>query len=160
MLFPTHILAGYVVGRRWSLPASWAVAGAALPDVVDKPIAMAGLSTLYHTAGHSLLVLVCVSAIGLAARRGLLPGERAWTALWVGWSSHLALDAAQMVVNGRPSDALFLAWPFVVHRPAVQLAPVDFLFHYLWTPAFFVEAALWAACGYVLWSAADLGPER
>lgn len=155
MLFPTHLVVAYVVGRRWELPAYWAVAGAALPDVVDKPLAMAGVTTLYHTVGHSLLALL-VGAVALLVGRNRAPaGGAKWTALWIGWSSHLALDAAQMVVNGRPADVLFLAWPFVIHRPQISLGPVDFAVHYLWSPAFFLEVGLWIVAGFALWSSIE-----
>jgi hypothetical protein len=166
VLFPTHLLAGYLLGRRWDLPALWAVVGAALPDVVDKPLAMVGVFDLYQTVGHSLLVFVVSVVAVLAGRSGRLrrigfPGRRAgvdagWlagpsaVALMVGWASHLILDAVHMTVNGRPADAQFLAWPFVRHVPAVDLPPVEFALHYLWTPSFFLEVAMWVAVGLLL----------
>lgn len=152
MLFPTHLLVGYVLGRRWDLPALWALAGAALPDLVDKSLATVGVFELYQTVGHSLLALV-VAAVLVAVGRNAVAGSlgRNGLALWVGWASHLAADAVHMVVNGRPADVQFLAWPFVHHVPAVQLPPVEFLFHYLWTPSFFLEAAIWLGVG--LWLA-------
>lgn len=137
MLFPTHLVASYLVGRRWELPPSWAVAGAALPDLVDKPLGTLGIAELYHSIGHSLLLLVGLSVVVRLGRKGL--------ALWIGWASHLALDAAHMAINGRPGDVRFLGWPIVDHEPAIGLPPVDFLFHYLGTPAFFVEVAIWIA---------------
>lgn len=135
MLFPTHLVAGYLLARRWDLPPYWAVAGAALPDVVDKPLAMAGIFDLYHSVGHSLFVLVgglVVFALGRAA-----------VAVWLGWASHLALDAVHMAVNGRPEDVRFLAWPLLEHTPAVTLPPVEFAVHYLGTPSFYVEVVIW-----------------
>lgn len=164
MLFPTHLLAGYVIGRRWELPALWAVAGAALPDLVDKPLAMAGVSTLYHTVGHSLLALVIGAAVVVVARRrgaGRLRDavRENGEAVVVGWTSHLVLDAVGMALNGRPGDVRFLAWPVVRHTPEIQLAPVAFLVHYRWTPAFLVEVGLWVACGVAVvaahWSGGD-----
>lgn len=142
MLFPTHLVAAYLVGRRWNLPTYWVVLGAALPDVVDKPLAMAGVLELYHTVGHSLLLLGALSVLGLAGRQ--------WAAFLVGWASHLFLDSVHQTVNGRPEDVRFLAWPVVRHEPAVQLGPVDFLFHYPGTPSFFLEIPIWIAAIYVL----------
>ena len=166
MLFPTHLLVGYVLGRRWDLPALAAVAGAALPDVVDKPLAMAGVVGLYQTVGHSLLALVVAGVAVGAGRSGRhrWTGRSAWRAgvdgswlagpsalaLLVGWASHLVLDAVHMTVNGRPADVQFLAWPLLRHVPAVQLPPVEFMFHYLWTPSFFLEAATWVGIGLLL----------
>lgn len=135
MLFPTHLAAGYVLGDRWALPRLPLVAGAALPDVVDKPAAMAGLVDLYQSAGHSLLLLVVGFAV-VFARRG-------WTPFWLGWASHLLLDAVHMLLNGRPDDILFLGWPAIRHTPAVDLPPFDFFVQYLWTPSFFAEFVVW-----------------
>lgn len=150
MLFPTHLLAGYLVGRRWELPALWAVAGAALPDVIDKPLATVGVFDLYQTIAHSLSVFAGVGLVVVIGRRlGWLSG-RSGVALMAGWASHLFLDAAGMVLNGRPDDVQFLAWPFVHHVPAVDLPPIEFFVHYLWTPSFFVEVGMWLLAGVVL----------
>jgi len=142
MLFPTHLAAGYAVGKRWELPALPLVAGAALPDLVDKPAAMVGLVDLYQTAGHSLLLLV-VGFVAIFARRELTP-------LWLGWASHLLLDAFHMLLNGRPADVLFLAWPAIEHTPAVNLPPIAFFGQYLGTPSFYAEFVVWGLLAYVL----------
>ena len=148
MLFPTHLLVGYVLGRRWDLPALAAVAGAALPDVVDKPLGVAGILELYQTVGHSLLALV-VAGVAVTARGSGRLGQFG-VAVWVGWASHLVLDAVHMIVNGRPADVRFLGWPLLRHVPAVQLPPVEFAFHYRWTPSFYLEVATWVGVGLLL----------
>lgn len=148
MLFPTHLLVGYVLGRRWDLPALAAVAGAALPDVVDKPLGVAGVFGLYQTVGHSLLALVVAGVAVTVGRSGRL--RRVGLAVWVGWASHLVLDAVHMIVNGRPADVRFLGWPLLRHVPAVQLPPVEFAFHYRWTPSFYLEVAAWVGVGLLL----------
>ncbi|MDX1747310.1 MAG: metal-dependent hydrolase [Halobacteriales archaeon] len=145
MLFPTHLVAGYVIGERWDWPLPWVLLGAAAPDLIDKPLAMAGLVELYQTIGHSLALFATIAALAL------LGGV--WAALWVGWASHLLLDAVHMVVNGRPGDLLFLAWPVIEHTPAVNLPPVEFLFAYIGTPSFYLELVIWAVFGYVLLTA-------
>lgn len=142
MLFPTHLVAAYLVGNRWDLSPFLVVAGAAIPDLVDKPLASAGLVSLYHTVGHSLLLFLAMSLVVLVRKE--------WVALWVGWTSHLLLDSLHMIVNGRPEDLWFLAWPAVSHTPAVHLPPLDFLFHYLGTPSFYLEIAIWIVFAYVL----------
>ena len=142
MLFPTHLAAGYAVGKRWELPALPLVAGAALPDLVDKPAAMVGLVDLYQTAGHSLLLLA-VGFVAIFARRELTP-------LWLGWASHLLLDAFHMLLNGRPADVLFLAWPAIEHTPAVNLPPVAFVGQYVGTPSFYAEFVVWGLLAAVL----------
>ena len=157
MLFPTHLLVGYAIARRWDLPALAVVAGAALPDVVDKPLGMAGVFGLYQTVGHSLLALAVAGVAIAAGRSGRL--RRLGVALWIGWASHLVLDAVHMVVNGRPGDVRFLAWPFVHHVPAVDLPPVEFAFHYLWTPSFYLEVATWVVVGILLATGRLAAPE-
>ena len=103
---------------------------------------MIGLVDLYQTAGHSLLLLVVGFAVVFV--------RRAWTPVWIGWASHLLLDAVHMLLNGRPDDVLFLAWPAVEHTPAVDLPPIEFFVHYLGTPSFYAEFVVWGLLAYVL----------
>jgi hypothetical protein len=168
VLFPTHLAAGYVAGRWTRLPAWPVVLGAALPDVLDKPLALLGITDLFHSVGHSALAVGVVGGLALVARltrerRGLgSSGEGAdggsgadsrdagpLAALWLGWAGHLALDAVHMVVNGRPADVQFLLWPAVRHVPAVNLPPGSFAAYYVGTPSFFLEGVVWAA---LLWT--------
>ena len=149
MLFPTHVVAGYVLGHGLRLPPVPVAIGAALPDLIDKPLAILGVVGIYHSVGHSALVLLALLPF---VRLG-----RAWLAAWLGWASHLALDVVHMVVNGRPEDAVFLLWPVVVRESSLGLGPIDFFFHYLWTPAFFLEIPIWIAFGYVVWRQYDAG---
>jgi hypothetical protein len=137
MLFPTHLLAAAVVGRASRLAPLWLVVGSALPDVLDKPLATLGLTSLFHSVGHSALLLVVIVPLALLGRAGLSAA--------VGWALHLALDAVHVVVNGRPGDAVFLLWPAVMPSDPLALPPGSFFLYYLWSPAFFVEVALWLA---------------
>lgn len=143
MLFPTHVVAGYLVGRGLRVPALPAAAGAALPDLVDKPLAMAGVVDIYHTVGHSALVLLAFLPVARS--------RRAWLAFWVGWASHLLLDVVHMGVNGRPDDAVFLLWPVVVRESSLGLGPIAFFDHYVGTPSFYLEIPVWIAFAYVAW---------
>lgn len=140
MLFPTHLVAAYALGKRWDHSPALMVAGAALPDLIDKTAGVAGIISLYQSVGHSAFTLLGIAAV-VAVRRE-------WTPLALGWASHLALDAIHMVVNGRPADVLFLAWPAVVHRPAVDLPPLAFFEHYIGTPSFYLEILIWLVVGY------------
>jgi hypothetical protein len=142
MLFPTHLAAGYVLGRRWNLPCRPLVVGAALPDLVDKPAATLGVVDLYQSAGHSLAALVLGFVVVFVRRE--------WTPLWLGWASHLLLDAVHMLLNGRPDDVRFLVWPAIEHTPAVDLPPLPFFLHYLGTPSFYVEFVVWGLLVSVL----------
>jgi len=152
VLFPTHLVAAYLVTVRWDLPPALTVAGAALPDLVDKPVAMAGVSPLYHSAGHSAVVLGLATLLGLGsvALRDRPRTRGALLAVCVGWASHLVLDAVHVLFNGRPGDVRFLAWPLVEHAPAVRLPPLEFAVHYVGTPAFYLELLVWAGFAAVL----------
>ncbi|MFB6233744.1 MAG: metal-dependent hydrolase [Haloarculaceae archaeon] len=147
MLFPTHLVAGFLLTTRWRLSPYWGLAGAALPDVVDKPIAMTGVYGLYHSVGHSAVVfgLVTLLAVGVAATGRGRGVRRTGLAVWLGWGSHLLLDTVHMPLNGRPDDVRFLAWPLLEHAPAVRLPPVEFAVHYVGTPAFVAELLIWGA---------------
>jgi hypothetical protein len=142
VLFATHLVAAALLARPTRLSPAWLVAGAALPDLVDKPLASLGVVDLYHTVGHSALLLVLVVPVALTGRAGLSAA--------VGWGSHLFLDAFHIVVNGRPTDALFLGWPLVVPPDPLALPPGDFLLYYLWSPSFFLEFLIWGALAVVL----------
>jgi len=138
VLFPTHVAAGYVLGDRLDLPLIAVVAGAALPDLIDKPLATVGATELYHSVAHSGLtpLAIAVSALAVRRHRTVLAG------LFAGWASHLALDALGMVVNGRAADVRFLLWPVVRHEPAVGAGPVAFLVHYVSTPSAALDAVI------------------
>lgn len=135
MLFPTHLLAAALAGRFSRLSTPWLVVGAALPDIVDKPLGLVGLTQLYHSVGHSILVLGVVVPIALAYPTG--------RAVAVGWGGHLALDALQMVLNGRPADLLSLAWPVAAPADPLAIPPGQFFFFYLGSPSFVLEVGLW-----------------
>jgi hypothetical protein len=137
VLFPTHLALAVLLGRRFRLSTAWLLAGAVLPDAVDKSLATAGVVDLFHTVGHSGLLVVLAIPIAYSSRSGL--------ALAVGWGTHLLADALQIVLNGRPTDALFLGWPLVVPSTPLALPPVEFFWFYLWSPAFFLEIGVWLA---------------
>ena len=137
MYFLTHLAAAALVGRYSRLAPAWLVAGAALPDLVDKPLGTLGVVDLYHTVGHTALLAPLAVAVALTGRAGL--------AVAVGWASHLFLDASHIVINGRAPDALFLVWPLAVPPDPLALPPGAFFQYYLWSPSFFLEVAFWVA---------------
>ncbi len=156
MLFPTHLVAAAglgrlvanqpretdiaVTGRSWpALSTGWLVLGAALPDLLDKPLGLLEVTTLFHSIGHSVLLLPAVILLAVRGKRG--------AAIAIGWASHLMLDAVHVVINGRPSDALFLGWPVVVPPTPPAIPPGEFVWFYLGTPSSYVEAVLWVAVG-------------
>jgi hypothetical protein len=135
VLFVTHLLAAGLLGRRLRLPVGWAVVGAALPDLVDKPLASVGVVDLFHSVGHSVLLAVVILPIAFVGRAGV--------AAALGWGSHLLLDAFHVIVNGRADDVLFLLWPLVIPPDPLAIPPGEFVLYYLWSPSFFVEVAIW-----------------
>lgn len=147
MLFPTHLVGGYLAGRPWSLPAAWLVAGAAFPDVVDKPLGMAGVAGLYQTVGHSGLALAVVAVAGVA----VVGFDRRLVAVAVGWGSHLLLDVAGMVLDGRAENWVLVLWPLVEKPTLLDLGPFAFAVQYVGSPAFYAELVVWAGGLYALW---------
>jgi hypothetical protein len=142
MLFPTHLAAAGLFSRVSDLSPLWLVIGAAMPDLVDKPLGLFGITTLFHSVGHAgLVVVVVLVPIALSSRGGL--------ALATGWVSHLVLDAVHVIVNGRASDALFLFWPVVRPPDPPAIPPGSFFWYYLGTPSFYLELLIWGILGTV-----------
>lgn len=142
MLFPTHLLVGALLGRVSKLTIPGLVVGAAIPDVIDKPLAMVGAVDLYHSIGHSILLVAVFVPIALYSTAGL--------AVAVGWASHLSLDGLHVVLNGRPSDLLSLAWPVATPPDPLAIPPGSFVTYYVGSLSFFLEAALWLLVGIVV----------
>jgi hypothetical protein len=135
VLFATHLASLAVVGRVSRLSTAWLVVGAAIPDVLDKPLGMVGVVELYHSIGHSALLAPIFVLLALRSPVGL--------AAAIGWGSHLLLDAIHVVINGRPGHALFLAWPLVEPTDPLALPPGAFVRHYIGTPSFYLEGLIW-----------------
>ena len=142
MLFATHLLVAALLGRVSRSSPLWLVVGTAVPDVVDKPLAMVGVTSLYHSIGHSALLVVVALPLALSGRIGL--------SVAAGWALHLLLDTIHVIVNGRPGDAVFLLWPVVTPTDPLALPPGSFFMYYLWSPSFFLEVALWLTAGGLL----------
>ncbi|QZA88361.1 hypothetical protein K0C01_11320 [Salinarchaeum sp. IM2453] len=135
MLFPTHLAAAYTISKHTSTDALAVITGAALPDILDKSLAAQGVTTLYHTFGHSIYTVMAAIPFLRESQRG--------RGILLGWMSHLLLDGIQMIINGRASDVQFLFWPSIQHVPEVFLPPIRFSKHYIGTPAFYTEIGIW-----------------
>lgn len=149
VLFPTHIVIAYLLARRLDCSLPWTVAGAMLPDLIDKPLGRVGETDRYHSVAHSLL--------SVAVARAGIDGTRAARSLWLGWASHIGADAAGMGLNGRSRDLAFLLWPIGRERPYSQLPdglPLPGRRSYVRTRAFAAELAIWVAAGAVALGAA------
>ena len=170
VLFPTHLLVAVGIGwlaRRWrrraavgaaspsatrvtagsrrglhTLTTNGLLVGAALPDVVDKPLGMLGVLDVYQSVGHSLVLAPLAVVLAATHRHGV--------ALAVGWVSHLALDAGHMAINGRADDVLFLAWPVVSRPDPLAIPPGEFARYYAGSPSLYIEVLLWLGALVVL----------
>lgn len=151
MLFVTHLVAALLLGRASRLPIFPLVAGAAAPDLLDKPLGTLGISELYHSIGHSVLLALVLLPLALYAR--------VWFAVAVGWASHILLDTVHVVVNGRPGHALAFLWPLAESADPLGIPPGEFFWYYLGTPSFYLEIVLWAALLFVLVVQRRSGPE-
>ncbi|TYT63029.1 metal-dependent hydrolase [Natrialba swarupiae] len=106
--------AGYVRWRGGTSPgegpALAAVFGAALPDLIDKPIWFVGVVDVGRTIGHSLLFAVplVVLAWAVARSRGR---ELLGVAFAIGYLSHVATDVPWHVLSGDYHELGFLLWP-------------------------------------------------
>jgi len=149
VLFPTHVLAGYLLGRRWTGLPAWAACGAALPDLIDKPLGAVGATALYQSVGHSLLALAALALAWLVVRYAGGPGDRL-LAVGLGWGSHLCLDVLGIALNGRPGNWVVLLWPVRGKPNPLGLDPVAFYFEYVPSPSFYAEGLVWLAGAYVL----------
>ena len=144
MLFPTHLLVAALLGRASSLSTPWLVVGAAAPDVIDKPLGMLGVVELYHSLGHSVLLIVIVAPLALSSATGF--------GVAVGWASHLVADAVHVLVNGRPEALLSLVWPVATPPDPLAIPPGAFFGYYVGSVSFFLEVGLWVLGGIVVLS--------
>lgn len=97
-------------------PSVVAVFAAILPDLIDHPLWLVGLTPVGRTIGHSLFggaVLVGVAG-AVARRRGR---QDLGIAFAIGYVSHIAADVPWHVISGDVHELGFLLWP-VTDMPA------------------------------------------
>ncbi|MFC4543684.1 metal-dependent hydrolase [Halosolutus amylolyticus] len=115
-----HPVVGYVcyaAYARWNrgeppatAPALAAVLGATVPDLIDQPLYLGGVTPVGRTIGHSLLFAVpIVTVCWLLARRA--DRERLGVAVAIGYGAHLATDVPWHVLAGDYDELGFLLWP-------------------------------------------------
>lgn len=142
MLFLTHLAVAVLLGRVSRLSTVWLVTGAALSDIIDKPLGAFGVFELYHSIGHSVFFLFVLVPIAWYSRAEI--------ALVVGWGSHLFLDALHVVINGRPGHTLAFLWPLAEPADPLGIPPGTFFWYYLGTPSFYSEIVLWVILGAIV----------
>ncbi len=91
-------------------PTVVAVVAATLPDLIDQPLRLAGVTPVGRTVAHSLLVAVpVVIAVGMITRRHERP--ELGVAFAVGYLSHVAADVPWHVLAGDFDELGFLLFP-------------------------------------------------
>ncbi len=109
------------------------LAGAVVPDLVDKPLFALELVPVAHTIGHSVLT-VALFALVAARYRPLAP-------LVVGWAGHVAAD----LVVAYPAFLVNYAWPLLEPRPTPDDAFLAYWLEYAASGLGALEAVLVAA---------------
>ncbi|WP_255191498.1 metal-dependent hydrolase [Natronobeatus ordinarius] len=96
-------------------PVLVAAFGAVLPDLVDQPLWLAGVTPVGRTIAHSLLFAVpTILLVSYLTRRR---GEPILgVAFAIGYGSHLAADVPWHVLAGDYDELGFLLWP-ITHMP-------------------------------------------
>jgi hypothetical protein len=136
-------------------PALAAIAGAALPDLVDHPLHAAGVTPVGRTFMHSLVfALPVIAAVWLLTRRR--GRERLGVAFAIGYLSHIATDIPWHLFWGDFHELGFLLWP-ITHipeysgvKPLGTVPILGFEATTLWLEAVILVTgiALWQADGY------------
>lgn len=126
MLPPVHLAVGYLCyaalvrlrgeGAPEGRATLAAVLAAALPDLIDKPLAWLGVAPIGRTIGHSLLfVLPTVALAWLWARRA---GDRELgVAFATGALSHVVTDVPWHLLSREYHELGFLLWPITPMPP-------------------------------------------
>lgn len=107
----------YAAYARWTgsgapapTPAAAAVVGSTVPDLVDQPLYLAGVTPVGRTVGHSLLfALPAVALVWTLTRRR--DTDRLGVAFAVGYGSHVAADVPWHLLAGDYRELGFLLWP-------------------------------------------------
>lgn len=109
------------------------LAGAVLPDLIDKPLVAAGVVPVAHSVGHSVVVVGLGAGVVLAR-----PRLRGATPLVVGWIGHVGAD----LVVAYPRFLVNYAWPLLTPRPTPDDPLVAYWLEYALGPLGVVEASL------------------
>ena len=92
MLFFGHAGPGAFLAKKLKLPLLATAFFALLPDLLDKPLYIAGLTPHARFLGHTLVFLLAAAALVW-----LLAGRALAASAAIGIGSHLALDAGHFL---------------------------------------------------------------
>lgn len=142
MLYPTHIVSVYLLIAATDLSSAGLLLGAALPDIIDKPLPRFDIVETYHSVAHSVVPTALILAVGYFNPVVL--------AIGVGFAFHILLDLIHVAINGRPSHWRFILWPFDFHDEPMKKPPRDFFGYYIGTRCFYVEIAIWMTIVFLI----------
>jgi hypothetical protein len=109
------------------------LAGAVVPDLVDKTVWWLGLTETGHTLGHSVVTVTAVAVVVTAvnAARPLQP-------VLPGYAAHVVAD----IGVAYPRFVVNYAWPLLDQRPTPDISPVTYWVRYAVSAPGVVEATL------------------
>jgi hypothetical protein len=139
-----HAAVAFLTARGLSLSrraTGLCLLGAALPDLIDKPLVALGVVEVAHTVGHSVLV---VGALGVGV--AILSLERGWPLL-AGWIGHVAAD----LVVAYPRFLRNYAWPVLAPQPTPDDPIVAYWLEYASGPLFGLEVGLAGLAVWLCW---------
>jgi hypothetical protein len=131
-----HLAVSFLLGRaRAYTGRSFALclAGAFLPDLVDKPLVALGVTPVAHSVGHSVFLVALGAAVVPTWSR-----LRGATPLVVGWAGHVAAD----LIVAYPTFLVNYGWPLLEPRPTPDEGFVAYWLAYAASPVGAVEAAV------------------
>lgn len=153
-----HVAVGYLCYAavvRWRAdeqprdePVLAVLVGAAMADLIDKPLAALGVVDVGRTVGHSLLfavplVIVVWALTAQSGRRDL------GFAFGLGYASHLATDVPWHLLSSDFDELGFLLWPLTEMPAYTGVKPLGTVgtveITTLW-----LEAVIFAA-GLIIW---------
>lgn len=149
MLFGTHLIGGYIAARVSKMPVALVILGAALPDIIDKPLGILEIAPHYHSIGHSVFTVMILLLVGFKFR-DFLP-------VVIGWSVHIFQDALHIFINRGIEKTTFVFYPAMFpDKPEITDGSVGFISNfwsnYFWTTGFYVDFIFWGIGLYLMYS--------
>jgi membrane-bound metal-dependent hydrolase YbcI (DUF457 family) len=140
-----------LIGSRGrGLPALPLLLGMLLPDVIDKPLYYAHISSVIsctRTVGHTGLSVALVLLVAYVRR------SSAFLALGVGMTTHVTLDCLMDLLTSDTRSALTaLTWPFLdTHFAIINMSVTDHLRRILVKPVMVTELIGLAVIAWEYW---------